>query len=145
MLAMAGLANEMEKNLKNGAGLAKFLQMIKAQGGDMSQSLPVANYKKAIKVPKSGYIHSIECDQLGFAVIALGGGRKVASDLIDFAVGFEHPKKIGDKVNAGETLIMMHYNDISKANEAEKMVLSAYSIKDTPVVNKEKLITQRIV
>jgi hypothetical protein len=39
----------------------------------------------------------------------------------------------------------MHYNDIHKANDAEKMVLAAYSIKDSPVVKIEKLITQRIV
>jgi thymidine phosphorylase len=47
-------------------------------------------------------------------------------------------------VKAGEALITMHYNDIHKANAAEKMVLAAYCIKDKPVVNKEKLITQRI-
>ncbi len=145
MLAMAGKPNEMEKNLANGAGLAKFVAMIKAQGGDLSHGLPKAKFQKVIKAPKSGYIHSIECDQLGFAVISLGGGRKVATDQIDFGVGFENPKKIGDKVKAGEALIVMHYNDIHKANDAEKMVLAAYSIKDSPVVKIEKLITQRIV
>jgi len=36
MLKMAGKPNEMEKNLKSGAGLKKFLEMIKAQGGDIS-------------------------------------------------------------------------------------------------------------
>jgi thymidine phosphorylase len=51
--------------------------------------MAVANFKKPILAQKSGFIESIECDQLGYAVIALGGGRKVASDLLDFAVGFE--------------------------------------------------------
>lgn len=60
---------------------------------------------------ESGYIESIECDQLGYAVIALGGGRKMASDSIDYAVGFTNPKKIGDKVEIGDPLIIMHYND----------------------------------
>ena len=123
MLKMAGKPNEMEKNLKSGAGLKKFLEMIKAQGGDMSQKMAVAKYKKNIPAPQSGYIHSIECDKLGFAVITLGGGRKVATDQIDFAVGFENLKKIGDKVIAGEPLITMHYNDPQKAEVAEKMVL----------------------
>lgn len=123
MLKMAGKPNEMEKNLKSGAGLKKFLEMIKAQGGDISQKMAVAKYKKNIPAPQSGYIHSIECDKLGFAVITLGGGRKVATDQIDFAVGFENPKKIGDKVIAGEPLITMHYNDPQKAEVAEKMVL----------------------
>lgn len=80
MLKMAGKPNEMKKNLENGAGLSKFLQMIKAQGGDMSQKLPVARFKKTILATKKGYIHSIECDKLGYAVITLGGGRKMATD-----------------------------------------------------------------
>ena len=95
MLKMAGLPNEMEKNLKTGAGLAKFYEMVREQGGDIKAGLPVAKFQKAIKAPKSGYIQSIECDQLGMAVIALGGGRKVATDVLDFSVGFENPKKIG--------------------------------------------------
>jgi thymidine phosphorylase len=77
---MAGKPNEMKKNLENGAGLAKFHQMIKAQGGDISQKLPIAKFKKPILASKRGYIHSIECDKLGYAVISLGGGRKVATD-----------------------------------------------------------------
>ena len=69
MLKMAGLPNEMEKNLKSGAGLAKFYEMVREQGGDMKAGLPLAKYQKVIKAPKTGYIHSIECDQLGMAVI----------------------------------------------------------------------------
>ena len=128
MLKMAGLPNEMEKNLKSGAGLAKFYEMVREQGGDIKAGLAVAKFKKAIKAQKSGFIHSIECDQLGMAVIQLGGGRKIATDVLDFAVGFENPKKIGEKVQAGDSLIIMHYNDQHKADLAEKMILSAYNI-----------------
>jgi pyrimidine-nucleoside phosphorylase len=92
-------------------------------------SLPVAKYKRAITPHKAGFVHSIECDKLGFAVITLGGGRMVTTDQIDFAVGFENPKKIGDKVNIGDPLIIMHFNDHKKAELAEKMVHEAYNIK----------------
>jgi len=78
------------------------------------------------------------------AVITLGGGRRVATDQIDFAVGFENPKKIGEKVQSGEPLIIMHYNDEKKAEHAEKMVLSAYKIEDKPVGDVDKLIIQRV-
>ena len=80
MLKMAGLPNEMEKNLKSGAGLAKFYEMVREQGGDLKQGLPQAKYQRAIKAPKTGFIQSIECDPLGMAVISLGGGRRVATD-----------------------------------------------------------------
>lgn len=123
MLAMAGLPNDMEKHLANGNGLKKFMQMVVAQGGEANFKLPVSKYKKAIVAPKAGFVHSIECDQLGYAVIALGGGRKLATDQIDYSVGFENPKKIGDQVKKGDPLIIMHYNDERLAQEAEKMVL----------------------
>ena len=58
----------------------------------------------------------------------MGGGRKIVTDVLDFAVGFENPKKIGEKVQAGEALIIMHYNDQQKADLAEKMILSAYNV-----------------
>ena len=73
--------------------------MIAAQGGDPRvcddvKRLPTAKQTKPIAAPKSGFVQSIECDQIGYAVIALGGGRKISTDKIDFAVGFEQPKKI---------------------------------------------------
>jgi pyrimidine-nucleoside phosphorylase len=142
---MAGKPNDLEKHLASGAGLAKFKEMVKAQGGDTTFKLPMAKFSRPIGAKKAGFVSTIECDQLGYAVIALGGGRKKASDAIDFAVGFENPKKIGDRVEAGEPLIIMHYNDAHKADEAEEMVHAAYNIQAAPVVKKENLITARIV
>ncbi len=123
--------------------------MIAAQGGDAKVcddvgQLPSAKLSKPIPAPKSGFVQSIECDQIGYAVIALGGGRRVASDKVDFAVGFEEPKKIGDAVKAGEPLMMMHYNDEARAIEAERMVRDAYKIEDKPVNTRSPLIVQKI-
>jgi hypothetical protein len=36
--------------------------------------------------------------------------------------------KIGDKVEVGDTLIYMLYNEPHRADEAEKIVLAAYNI-----------------
>ncbi|MCG3149020.1 MAG: Pyrimidine-nucleoside phosphorylase [Verrucomicrobiae bacterium] len=141
MLQFAGKPNDLEKLITSGAALEKFHEMIHAQGGNASK-LPVAKHQRPIPAPKSGYIHGISCDQIGYAVIALGGGRKVASDKIDFAVGFEHPKKIGDRVECGEPLLLMHYN--SDPTDAERMVQAAYDIQDQPVTHKPQLITERI-
>jgi thymidine phosphorylase len=106
--------------------------------------LPVAKHIRPLAAPKSGFVQAIECDQIGYAVIALGGGRKVAADKIDFAVGFEQPKKIGDAVKAGEPLMIMHYSDEARAAEAERMVQQAYRIEDKPVTTRRPLIVQKI-
>jgi pyrimidine-nucleoside phosphorylase len=156
MLLMAGAAKNvaaareiLQKKLANGEALHKFAELIAAQGGDAKvcddvKRLPSAKQIKPITAQKSGFVQSIECDQIGYAVIALGGGRRVATDKVDFAVGFEEPKKIGDAVKAGEPLMTMHYNDEARAAEAERMVRDAYQIEDKPVTTRSPLIVQKI-
>ena len=106
--------------------------------------LPVARQVKSVAARQSGFVQAIACDQIGYAMIALGGGRKVASEEIDFAVGFERPKKIGDAVAAGEPLLVMHYDDEARAAEAEQMVQQAYAISAEPVRARPRLITEKI-
>jgi pyrimidine-nucleoside phosphorylase len=156
MLLMAGVAKNvadatqmLQKKLASGDALRKFAEMVAAQGGDPRvcedvKRLPVAKHIRPLAAPKSGFVQAIECDQIGYAVIALGGGRKVAADKIDFAVGFEQPKKIGDAVKAGEPLMIMHYSDEARAAEAERMVQQAYRIEDKPVTTRRPLIVQKI-
>jgi pyrimidine-nucleoside phosphorylase len=151
MLVMAGTAKSvaaareiLQKKLASGEALKKFHQMVAAHGGDLNAPLPKAQHTKEIAATATGHVHGIECDQIGYAVIALGGGRKVASDAVDFGVGFERPKKIGDPVTKGEPLMRMHYNDAGRAAEAERMVQRAYDIRPNPVLAKPHLITERI-
>jgi pyrimidine-nucleoside phosphorylase len=156
MLLMAGAAKNvadarqmLQKKLANGEALRKFAEMITAQSGDAKvcddvKRLPSAKQREPIASLKSGFVQAIECDQIGYAVIALGGGRKVAADKVDFAVGFEQPKKVGDAVKAGEPLMMMHYNDETRGAEAARMVQNAYKIEDKAVSTRLPLIVQKI-
>ena len=156
MLLMAGATKSvaeakeiLQKKLASGEALEKFAEMITAQRGDARvcenvNRLPAARQTKPIAAKTSGYVHAIECDQIGYAVIALGGGRKLASDRIDFAAGFEQPKKIGDRVAAGEPLMIMHYSDAARAAEAEQMVQQAYGISAERVLARPRLVTQKI-
>jgi thymidine phosphorylase len=150
MLVLGGVAKNvaaaiemLQKKLASGEALKKFHEMVAAQGGNAAQ-LPVAKQARPIPALQAGHVHAIECDQIGYAVIALGGGRRVASDVIDFGVGFEHPKKIGDRVEKGEPLMMMHYSDAGRAAEAERMVQAAYDIRPETDAAKPQLITERI-
>ncbi len=155
LLEMAGVAKNvaaakgmLQKKLTNGEALRKFEEMIAAQGGDARvcediSRLPAARNRKPIVARASGYVQAIACDQIGYAVIAMGGGRKAVSDSVDPTVGFTAPKKIGEAVNAGEPLMVMHYNDANP--EAEALVQSAYTIAEKPVVQQSPLIGERIV
>ena len=155
MLVMAGTTKTteearavMHRKLASGEALRKFAELIEAHGGDAKVCedvgrLPAAKHTKPVAATKSGYVQSIECDQIGYAVIALGGGRRVSSDTVDFGVGFEHPVKIASAVKAGEPLMFMHYNDAGRAAEAERMVQRAYQIGDAPPA-RPQLILERI-
>jgi pyrimidine-nucleoside phosphorylase len=132
MLALAGVKVDLRATLASGAAWQKFCEMVVAQGGNPAAPLLVAKYLKPIPATKSGFVREIACDQFGYAVIALGGGRQKASDTIDFCVGFTDPKQRGDRVRAGEPLAVMHYNDAGKAAVAEQLVQQAYVIGDAP-------------
>jgi pyrimidine-nucleoside phosphorylase len=150
MIFLAGIVksiaagNEMlQKKLTNGEALQKFHEMVTAQGGQ-ARSLPVARQTRPVLAQQSGYVQAIACDQLGYAVIAMGGGRRVATDTIDVTVGFEQPRKIGDAVQTGEPLMLMHYNDAGTAAVAEEMARNAYKIAPETVSVRPVLITERI-
>jgi pyrimidine-nucleoside phosphorylase len=146
MLALAGIAEGralLERKLADDSAWRKFRELVVAQGGNPDAPLPVARIQQLVPAPRSGYVTGIACDQLGYAVIVLGGGRRVATDRIDFAVGFEQPKKLGDRVEAGEPLAILHANDPGRAAEATRMIQEAYRLGDVPA-SPSPLIVERI-
>ncbi len=151
MLIMAGVAKNvaeireiLQKKLTDGEALQKFEAMVTAQGGAWQRDLPRARHVRPVRSPVTGVVQAIACAEMGYAVIALGGGRRVAGETIDPAVGFERPKKIGETVEAGEPLAWMHYNDQTRAAEAETMVQRAYVIGPEPPTHRLRLIGERM-
>lgn len=65
-----------EDTLKSGRGFEKFVEMVKAQGGDASvltdATFAEAAYKKAVIAPKSGYITHMDAEACGRAALAWG-------------------------------------------------------------------------
>ena len=151
MLVMAGVAKDvavagemLQKKLASCEALRKFEEMVASQGGDLRRALPRAQLVEPVRSPVTGVVQAIACDAIGYAVIALGGGRKTAGETIDFAVGFERSKKIGEHVEAGEPLALMHHNDAARAAEAAEMVQRAYVVGPEPVLERPRLVCGRI-
>ena len=108
------------KSIEDGSALEKFRLMITAQGGNPSfienyKQLPQAQLKTEVCASKKGFIKSFENDQIGLALVELGGGRKIKTDKIDFGVGFCFHKRIGDPVKKGEAILTIYHN----ANQTE--------------------------
>jgi len=145
MLLMAGKAETIAEAeqlaaaaLDDGRALAKFREMVAAQGGSVEQIdnpdlLPRAKYIEDILISREGYISGMDTSELGWASVNLGGGRRVKSDKIDPAVGFLLTVKIGDHVSAGQVIGKIHADDPQKLEEARKQILDAIEVSERPV------------
>ena len=120
MLILAGVAKSkkdacamMIDSMTSGRALRKFLEIVRAQGGDESvidkpNRLPQAAHKAYFLAPASGIIQRIEPREIGYGVIALGGGRRNMEDSIDPSVGFVITAKPGIRVSKGDALATIH-------------------------------------
>lgn len=122
MIVLAKKASTLEEARKmlsevmeNGKALEKFKVFLKNQGGDPSvvdnpEKLPQAKYKIDVLAQDSGFVSNIVADEIGVAAMLLGAGRATKEDKIDLAVGLMLRKKVGDKVEKGETLVTIYTN-----------------------------------
>jgi pyrimidine-nucleoside phosphorylase len=134
-----------EKLIGSGEALDRFRQMVALQGGDPRaiddpKKLPQAHHTMMLSSPKSGYLASLQCEQVGTACVILGGGRERKEDAVDPAVGIVLHKKVGDAVSAGEPLATIYYNAENKALRARQMMEQSYTINDSPVLARRPLI-----
>ncbi|GAA4073311.1 pyrimidine-nucleoside phosphorylase [Amphibacillus indicireducens] len=133
--------------IKNGDAIAKLKQFIEAQGGDPTvvdqpDRLPQANVQVAVKASQTGYVSEIIADQIGIAASMLGAGRATKDAEIDLAVGIVLAKKVGDFVEHGDTLAVIHSNDQQNGTISEK-IQAAFQIQIEEVKQKP-LIYQMI-
>ncbi len=126
----------LEEVLENGLALKKMAEFVEAQGGDAAavynpSLLPEASIQEAIPAPVNGYLAHMEADEIGSACLILGGGRETKESEIDLAVGLVLQKKVGDAVQAGEPLAIIHANDREKLEAAKQRFLNACTFSDT--------------
>ena len=105
----------LEESIANGKAIEKFKEMIRNQGGDDSvvdhpEKLPQAKYIIEVPAKESGIVSKIVADQVGIAAMMLGAGRRTKEESIDYAVGLYLNKKVGDKVEVGESLVTIQAN-----------------------------------
>ena len=136
-LAQAGIedgASKIETALTSGQAAEKFGAMVYAMGGpvrfveDWTRFLPEAPVIREVPAPATGTISAIQGEALGLAVVALGGGRQVESDIVNPAVGLSDVVALGDKVTKGQPLARVHAAREAQADAAVQAVQSAITI-----------------
>jgi pyrimidine-nucleoside phosphorylase len=136
------LADEL---IRNRSALKKFREIVVQQGGDPAaiddpKHLPQAQHRIPILSPASGFVASIQCEQVGIASLVLGGGREKKEDQIDPAVGLVLHKKVGDPVQKGEPFCTVHYNWDARLSSAQSLLQQAYRIAEKPSAVRRPLI-----
>ena len=132
----------LEQHLQSGRALAKFVEMVAAQGGNLNAVRRRSATQTDIVSSRSGFVARMNAEALGLAVIELGGGRRVMTDRIDHGVGLEMLVRIGDRVELGQPLVKVFASE-SQCNAVKPMIRNAIHIREEPVT-PPLLISERM-
>lgn len=133
--SLAEARAKLEQTIADGSALARFKAMIKAQHGDPNvvddySLMPHAKYQIEYPAQKGGVIAKLTADEIGMASMLMGGGRQKADDQLDYAVGIELHKKIGDSVQKGES-IMTIWSNREDIEDVKELLTQAVAIEES--------------
>ena len=115
MLSLADVektVEEVRQHLENGQALAKFEEMVAAQGGDLEDLYRPVNVAHVVDIPaqESGVISALPAMDFGLYAMRLGAGRAVKTDALDYETGIVFEKKVGDSIQKGEIVAKVYTN-----------------------------------
>ena len=145
MLAVSGLAEslgealaKLEAALASGRAAEVFAKMVRGLGGpadlleNPDRHLAIAPITRDVKSLVGGFVSRMDTRDLGLAVVALGGGRRRVEDVIDHSVGIEFQVSLGDKIEPGQTLAIIHAADSLRAEDAAKSIARHIHLESNP-------------
>ncbi len=127
---------KLEGTLSSGKAAEHFERMVAMLGGpsdflkSASSTLPKAKISRSVFPLGHGMVDHIDTRTLGIAVIELGGGRRIASDTINHAVGLSHLAGKGATVDQHLPLCIVHAESEKDFEIAAALVRAAYHLGD---------------
>ena len=126
------------RGIEDGSAINKLAQLVEGQGGDKNAVfntglLPSAPVRYEAICRETGYVKHISAADVGLVSMHLGGGRVTKESEIDLSVGLILNKKVGDRVEAGESLGTIHASSLQKAEQAAELLRGCYTIVPDPV------------
>lgn len=147
LLADAGIADSLDdgvarlsKAISSGKAAEHWGRMIAAMGGPVQfvenwrWFLPEATVIREVLAPGDGFVTAIDGEALGLAVVELGGGRQVETDVVDPSVGLCDVLPLGAEVRKGQPLCRIHAAREDAATRAEQAVLQAVTLGQEPAI-----------
>lgn len=144
MLVLSGLAKDtaearhkLDTVLDNGKAAEHFGKMVAGLGGPLDfvenyeKYLATAGIIKPVFADASGFVGAMDTRALGMAVVGMGGGRRVASDTIDYAVGPDEMIRLGQVADSQTPLAMIHAQNEEQWQQAAEAVKAAITLTDS--------------
>jgi thymidine phosphorylase len=126
------------ETLASGRAAEQFDRMVQGLGGprhfteNHEKHLAAAPITRAVHPDREGTVAAIRTRELGLAVIALGGGRRVAADVIDHRVGLSGLLGKGASAGHSTPLCLVHAVDEASFAAAADIVRDAYVLGEAP-------------
>ncbi|MCB2198014.1 thymidine phosphorylase [bacterium] len=126
---------KMDMAWSSGRALKRFMQAVRAQGGDVAALDEGVNPHPAeatldITAEKGGYIHEVDAREIGFAGVELRAGRSTAEASIDPAAGFHFRLNAGDEVGEGEVIATLFGGSDSLLAQVAPRIQRSIRIED---------------
>jgi thymidine phosphorylase len=144
MLLLGGLAasksqarQKLQAALDSGAAAERFARMVAGLGGPTNvlaargAKLPAAPVQRDVPAGRSGVVAAMDVRAVGLAVLALGGGRKIATDKVDPRVGIDAVLPLGSRVIKGQSLMRVHAATAAAAQAAGAALQQAIALAET--------------
>lgn len=139
---------KIDEVINSGKALEVFKEFIKESGANPEivnnySLLPSAKNILEVVSRQEGYVSKIKTEEIGKAAMYIGAGRETKESIIDHSVGLTILKKVGDKVNKGDILAKIYYNNDENINMSKEMIIDAYELSNK-IVEKQKTILEII-
>ncbi|MCS4483960.1 thymidine phosphorylase [Gleimia sp. 6138-11-ORH1] len=145
MLAASGKKDvDVEAALKDGRAMDRWNQMIRAQGGDPTAPLPVAEHTHQVLAEADGYLTELDALSVGVASWRLGAGRASKDEKVQAEAGIELHAKIGDPVRKGQPLMTLHTQTPARFERALESLAGGYAIGTQAPRPRESVVLDRI-
>ncbi|MGA7242502.1 MAG: thymidine phosphorylase [Terracidiphilus sp.] len=123
--------------LADGTALKVFLEMVKAQEGDLTvfDDLKASHKPGAtlvLEAWKTGYVSQMDTMELGWAVQRLGAGREKAGEPVDPHAGIDFHARRGARVEKGQPFATLYATNETMLAEPVDRIKRAIALSDEP-------------
>ncbi|UCH77788.1 MAG: thymidine phosphorylase [Candidatus Coatesbacteria bacterium] len=140
MVILAGVVEReaaeevLDRTFASGEAFGKLEAMARAQGApaDWLRRLPQAERREEVRAGEEGYVTAIDALAVARAANILGAGRMTKEDAVDPAAGVTLHRKTGARVEAGDVLMTLHYDDERGLEEAQAYAAAAFTLGPRP-------------